>query len=215
MFGATVPVSSLPGESAMTCMAHLPQGQDRGLIAVAVYYRQSGDKIWGGCVIELTRGEDGCVHVNLEHPWVPEGEPIVQVDHLGIHLTDVASGDQFTTHQNIARRHGLHHVPDGNLLMRYVAGKATIDEVRAAATAHAEEKSARERLAEIEPKLARVEALAADTGVALDELGTEYRRLREIEQRARALRDAVNTEFPNAMPNLLADAYHPLDTVLK
>lgn len=200
VFGTTVPVSALPGEEALTFTAHLPEGRDRGLIAVAVHHQFNGHKVWSGYIIELTRDKNGLVHVDLDHSWVPAGAQIVQIDHLGVHLlTDTMMlGDGFTTHEGTAKKHGLSYVPDGNLLMRCLAGAATVDEVRAVAQAQVEEKSARERLAEIEPKIRHVEALTEEVGVASADLGTEYRRLREIEQRARALRGAIRSDSASA-----------------
>lgn len=195
VFGATVPVSSLPGEGALVRMAHLPHGQDRGLIAVAVYHQRSGDRIWSGCILELTRDKDGLAYVNLEHPWVPEGEQIVQVDQLGIHLTDAASGERFTTSEYLAKKYGLRYVPDGDLLMRCLAGSATVDEVRAAAQAQVEEQSMREQLAELEGRAMRMEA-------RVDDLGRQNERLREIERHARAVRDYWMTYLPGTNADL-------------
>lgn len=180
VFGASIPVSALPGEEARSFTAHLPEGQDRGLIAVAVNYQLNGKGVWSNFIIEFTRGEDGCAYATLDHPWVPEGERIAQIDYLGLTLVDVTSGDRFTTCERAAKEHGLSYVPDGNLLMRCLAGLATLDDVRAAAQAQAEEMSVRERLAEIEPRIARIDALAAEAGVAVADLDVEYRRLKEI-----------------------------------
>ncbi len=191
VFGATAPVSAMPGESALTFTVHLPEGQDRGHIAVAVQHHWNGAKVWSGYVVELTRGDDGRVHMNLDRPWVPEGHRIAQVDNIGLHVTDVQSGTRFTTDAIIAKKHGLRHVPDGNLLLEYVVGTAPLDRVVAAATEHAEEKSARERLAEIEPKLRRVEAALAEMGTTVEGFGSEWRRLQEIERVARALLQSV------------------------
>lgn len=196
IFGSTVPVSSLPGEDALTITVHVPEDRDRGLVALAVYHHQSGKVVWSGFVIEFTRGEDGRVHANLEHPWVPDGKRIVQVDNLGLHLTDIAYGLRCTTHEGMAKKHQLQYVPGGgDLLMRLLIGTAEIDDVRAAAQAHAEEQSARARLAEIEPRLAHIEALATEAGVAVADLGVEYRRLKGIESAARQLRGVAPREW--------------------
>lgn len=208
VFGTTVPVSALPGEEALTFTAHLPDGQDRGLIAVAVHHQFNGHKVWGGYIIELTRAKSGLVHVDLDHPWVPKGAQIVQIDHLGLHLTDVASGHRFTTSEILARQHKLRHVPDGNLFMRCLAGTATLDDVRAAATARVEEKSACERLAEIEPRTRDLEA-------RVDDLGRENDRLREIERLARAVRDAIQTSGQRDLQHVMFGAvYSPLFAAL-
>lgn len=177
VFGATVPVSAvIGGDGVQSFMAHLPEGQDRGFIAVCVYRPNWSD----GAILEVSRGDDRCAYVNLEEAWIPGGAQIVQVDRSGLHVMDVRSGMRFTTHESTAKWHGWMHVPDGSLLLSFVAGEKTVDDVRAAAQAHVEEQSARERLAEVEPRLARVEALATEVGVVVADLGTEYRRLKEI-----------------------------------
>ncbi|MDO8622344.1 MAG: hypothetical protein Q7R80_03885 [bacterium] len=207
VFGATVPMSALPDESALTFTAHLPEGQDRGYIAVAVYHNWNGGKVWSGYIIELTRDEDGRVHANLDHPWVPEGQQIAQVNYLGIHVTDVVSGDRFTTHEGTAK-HGVRYVPDGNLLVACVAGTKFVDEVRAAAQAVEAERS---EIARLQALVEHLQELVRDRERIVGEKVIEIDGLKVTARTATEKRDDLETRIRCVSGSAGAEAYTAME----
>lgn len=200
VLGTTIPVSVVLEKDGASFTAHLPKSAvGDGLVAVALH----NEKAWDGGVLAITANADGHAHTDPDRSWVPGGKVMVHVERNGVFVTDVAYGMRFTTSKFDAKDEWT-YVPDGNLLMRYVAGLVPLDEVRKAAQAQVEEKSARERLAEVERELPALRQ-AAERLEGIEDAVREF---------ASALRDlAASTR--EAMPHALLEAHRALEQALE
>lgn len=184
ILGASMPVSVRLGATVNTFALVPPT--DGGMVALRVHSsRWSSSKKWHQETYSFflsvadERGEGS--DIDLEHLWGPQSDRLGQIE--GSYLEAQIGNDLFTTrpqeywdqYPTSMRRH---YVPDGNVICRYLTGGIGADALRAAATTHEEEVTAKERLPEVEQELGEVRLKLAATECEAVEFQLAYSHIR-------------------------------------
>lgn len=144
--GSSCPASVNPGD-CMDSFSLFP-GEEEAVCAVQISYAVMRGK-YGGWeyqhfLLEISRGDDGNPKVELEHVFVPKSDRMGQiVPEVGVTVRIgeefflapllVSSYDTEKKLTALRTKYRLVSVENANLLCRFIAGKATVEEVKAAA----------------------------------------------------------------------------------
>lgn len=143
VFGSSVPMSASPGDR-VGCVTLVPRGQERGVIAIGLSPRDSkkSQGEWRYYLVEVGR-KNGESFVNRDHPFECCCDRLAQIIDGSI---EVQIGDDWYASRKSCRNRVF--VPDANLLCRFIAGTATVDDVKAAAQKCEAEQTELEQLRE-------------------------------------------------------------------
>lgn len=155
--GATLPMSVMPGSDVKNLTISLPPGHNIGIVAVSVH-RDSRevvkDVFWVHALLEIhADGSTSNAHINLATPWVPSGRVIGQIYPDRLDAYDVEHNVHYTTSLIEAKARLWCFVADTNLLLRYLDGSATRDEMDAAAEKFEFERHEQQTIADLDAKI--------------------------------------------------------------
>ncbi len=178
VIGASVPTSVLPGRFVSSFGLQL-WGSEIGVVALSVCTKRFHDRKNGAMFpfLLVIRPDGGdVVRIDLEEQWVPTEFTQVHTYHLEVQIGD----EWFSSSKSYPgiTRHAR-HVPDANLLCRYLVGTATADEVRAAAEEAVAEASREKRIVELEAQVKQLEEIRRIMEEHIQELNVRIQRHRD------------------------------------
>lgn len=132
--GVSAQASMLPGEYCDSLSIAVPKGTTE-LVALHVY--EDNGRKYGGCLhydflLEVTNEENRGAVVNLEHEWLPSSDRLGCASSDGVKVTiddRLYIGHEYPKYGSEPSGWYV----DGNLLCKYLVGKATAEQVKAAA----------------------------------------------------------------------------------
>lgn len=182
VLGGSVPIAG-KHQHNLTSVAIVPQAGTPGVVAVAAFSNMGPHKggEWFGFLLAVEMGADGKPHIDLDTPFIPSAERLGSADSTGVQVEIGDTG--FTSFEYAKWTRNTRHVPDADLLCRYLVGQASADDVQAAAEATAAEISARElaeqRGKEIDCLLRKVKDMREQRVDLRDELAAVQRELQD------------------------------------
>lgn len=194
--GASVPVSALPGEVVYSLTVY-PRKGEKGVVAVASDYVTPS---WAGAISLDWNDSNDKLLIEQRSPFF-NPDRIGQVYSSGHNqwVEVQIEGDRFTSSER--RTELAHFVPDANLLCRYWAGQATVDEVKAAVRAEKKSASAKESLIkQVQEYYARVVSLHSEN----EDLRAQLANQEEVQYDLNSRIDTLNLAIDKVRSSMRA-----------
>lgn len=157
-FGASTEASAAPNTGALTNLTvRAPGDEGFGVVALRVRDRRGRNEVHYPLLLGMTHAEANMAEpprprIELERQAELASDALGQVTWHGIQV--IIRGQCYSCEASGRPAYAL-HVPDPNLLCRFLAGHATEDDVRAAAEEQTAELSAREELEQLRREITR------------------------------------------------------------
>lgn len=149
--GSSVPMSAKAGDNGTSCTLFPTKGKG-GIVAVAVRHFSGGSGKHSRCnwtpyFLKVRWGEKGPL-IDLNYEMVLQSRGQAYDHHVEIQIGD----ERFSSYDS--KHDSCHFVSDANLLVRFLAGDVSPDEVRDAADENIAEVLARKQLSVVEAEFA-------------------------------------------------------------